>query len=305
MASPPRTSDYFADTEDSSDSDSYFKMGSPPLKIPASYNPKRSQRVIVRTPSEEELYQDDKLFDRSRRRPATYSYTHNSSHSNKKTSKDKQKRDDQPQVTDRTPPAPPAAAPGFQPYNNPGGTTAHLGANQIHLHNGAIPNAYLSGQQPFIISGHPNTPHFQAYQYPGQPAPFIVNGNTNGTMDGYQNSAPANTGLHFQPQTPDTSLGPMYHQYIPRFDDGGAFAAHPGIVCHHVPSFISLAPLSPFLTFPNSAASPRDVRNAASRTGSTRLRRRALGRRFPRHGSKCPCDDDLGLQGRRWSSCSA
>lgn len=68
-------------------------------------------------------------------------------------------------------------------------------------------------------------------------------------MEGYQNAVPSNNGLNFQPQVPDTSLGPMTHVYRPTFD-GGVYVAPPGIaVCHSsLPYFVSHPPYVHFLT---------------------------------------------------------
>ncbi|KAK3322126.1 hypothetical protein B0H66DRAFT_190913 [Apodospora peruviana] len=37
----------------------------------------------------------------------------------------------------------------------------------------------------------------------------------------YQNAGPAPTGIHFQPQVPDTTNGPQVHYYVPRHDGRG------------------------------------------------------------------------------------
>jgi hypothetical protein len=48
-------------------------------------------------------------------------------------------------------------------------------------------------------------------------------------MPDYQNAAPPTIGQNYQPPVPDTSMGPMHHTYIPRFDNqaGTTFVAVP------------------------------------------------------------------------------
>lgn len=45
----------------------------------------------------------------------------------------------------------------------------------------------------------------------------------------YQNAAPPNLGMNYQPQVPDTTFGPMTHIHRPRFDPPGLVAVQPAI----------------------------------------------------------------------------
>lgn len=90
------------------------------------------------------------------------------------------------------------SVPGVVPYNNP---APILTAGQpIFLHHtgtGNPPNNY--GPHPTNFITLPNN------IIPGYVA-----------MSGYVN--PPNTGIHFQPQVPDTTNGPYVHTYVPRHD---------------------------------------------------------------------------------------
>ncbi|KAF3769928.1 hypothetical protein M406DRAFT_66389 [Cryphonectria parasitica EP155] len=211
--SRPSSDDYLADSEGSNDSHNY-EMETPHFKLPARNKSKKYRRVTVRTPSEEGASQQDQRFGRPRRSPAPYTSSRRRRRDNEESSKPSQPEDS-----------------GAQP-NNPTVTTAPLGANPVYIHNTAVPHAYNSGQQPFVVSVQPNnTPYFQATNLGGQSAPLNpANRAINDRMDEYQNATPANNGINFQPQVPDTSLGPMIHQYVPRFDAGGAaYVVQPGI----------------------------------------------------------------------------
>jgi hypothetical protein len=92
-----------------------------------------------------------------------------------------------------------------------------------------IPTA---GQQVFVH--HTGTGFNQPYQYPThpvqtfhpgfpQPQTFITSTTAAPpvAMSGYVQ--PPNTGVHFQPQVPDTTNGPYVHTYHPRHDQGPAY----------------------------------------------------------------------------------
>lgn len=107
----------------------------------------------------------------------------------------------------RGPRATQPTVPGVPVYNN----TAPIptAGQQVFLHHTGTFN------QPF----HQAFPHGQPIpptnfiNYPGQPA-IIATGPV--AMSGYVN--PANAGIHFQPQVPDTTNGPYVHTYHPRHD---------------------------------------------------------------------------------------
>lgn len=225
-----------------------------------SQNRSEARRVHVRTPSEEDLVQQS---SQSRRAPTARpskrqsSYTDDEHCSEKKTNEDKQQTRDRPEVVAST--AAPAAAPavtsigapapatatttattvpGIQPYHNPAGSTAALGFNQVYLHGINAQSSFPTGL-PFAFNNQPNLSYLQGgINQAGQPAPVFVANTANPTvanmpeqLGGYQNSVPVNPGAtHYQPQTPDTSLGPMSHTYVPRFDAGGVVMVQPGLV---------------------------------------------------------------------------
>lgn len=261
-SSPFWAQEYYADSE-SSDFDYDFSASASSRPSSMKSNQKlhklqQPRRVTVRTPSEEDLYNQNKQLDYSRRNPAPYSFSRHSSYSDEeyqahqaRTEKDKkrEKREKQSPVTAATPNP---AGPGVQPYNNPAGSTPQLCPNAVFIHNTgqATPNGYFPGQQPFAVNPaqatqlNPRPYGFQAIHFAGQqqPSPHIVNNggiNPNASMPQsmgyYQNSVPVTPGVHYQPQTPDTTFGPMHHTYVPRFDGGPAVIAQPsmpGIVCH-------------------------------------------------------------------------
>ncbi|ROV99083.1 hypothetical protein VMCG_06649 [Cytospora schulzeri] len=213
-AVPP--GDYFADSESSDlyELDDYHHPPTPMSMKRTTFKPTKSRHVTVRTPSEEDLF--ERTFETGHRRtPTPYALVRQSSsdeEENHKTTKaHKQRKSVAENVT---------GPPGVAPYNAPAGTTVQNGNNQVYLHGYATQPGCLPGQQTI------NTPYPYAINYPGQPAPFIIANPA--IMDGYQNSAPQNNGLNFQPQVPDTSLGPMTHIYRPSYD-GGVVYAQPGI----------------------------------------------------------------------------
>lgn len=250
-SAPPR--DYFADSESSDLYEMDHHHPSPPSPPPpphprrmvrTTFKPTRSRHVTVRSPSEEDLF--ERTFDTGiRRTPTPYALVRHSSSDEEEdyyeTSKAHNKQHKQPKqqkpVTENA-----TTPPGRSPYNAPAGTTIQNDANQVHLQS-----------QPF--SNNNNQPYPYAINYAGQPAPILfVNP---ATMEDYQNSIPNNNGLHFQPQVPDTSLGPMIHNYRPNFD-GGVYYAQPGIaVCQPSPSYVvSSSPFIHYLTPHNQPIRP-------------------------------------------------
>lgn len=222
-ASPP--GEYFADSESSD----LYEMGHhhPPTRMHrTTFKPTKSRHVTVRTPSEEDLF--ERTFEAGdRQTPTQHGLMHHPSSDEEEDPKAAKAHKQCEPVTESV-----TAPPGVAPYNAPAGTTVQNGNNQVYLHAYPAQPGCLPGQ-PFI--NHPqaiNTSYPYAINYPGQPAPFI-------TMEGYQNSAPNNGGLHFQPQVPDTSLGPMIHTYRPSYDGGGGIVyAQPGIaVCQPSASY--------------------------------------------------------------------
>lgn len=231
MAQRSRSPAYFADTEGSDFERSDME--------PAYWDSKRdrkserNRRVSIRTPSEEDLHESGHTFEQARRPPTPYAITRHSSHSEVKKRANSSKCD---KALPLTTPSPAAAPPSTQIYNNPAGNPAPAGINHIFVHHSTTTPSSL----------YANAPHYQTVQFPGQqPAPFFKMAEQLGH---YQNAGPPNNGVHFQPQTPDTSLGPMYHHYIPRSDgQAGAYMVAPGmmapgIVCHHFDSFFYPAP---------------------------------------------------------------
>lgn len=266
---PPR--DYLADSE-SSDS---YEMGHyhhphsspPPPKgmNRTTFKPTKSRNVTVRSPSEEDFF--ERTFDTGGRRASTphAPVRHSSSddeddkdkhHETHKAYKQRRKQKHKPVTESTAEKAADSAAesatapPGVAPYNVPAGTTVQNGTNQVYLHSQPFGQPF---GQPFIHNN--NEPYAYAINYPGQPAPILIANPAN--MENYQNSAPANTGLHFQPQVPDTSMGPMIHNYRPSFDGGGVYYAQPGIaVCQpSVPCSYLVFP-SPFIQYFTSYNQP-------------------------------------------------
>ena len=246
--------DYLADSE-SSDS---WQTVSPPLasrtKMKNSLKPSKSRRVTISTPSEENLH--ERYTDLTRRPPTPYAVSRSFIPEEDDRKANKLRKHDQPATSPSTAAitaantAANSPPPGVAPYNAPGGAVPQLGPNQLHAH--GVPG------QPFF---HNNLPtNFAPYPYsvsrPGQAPAVPVSNDT--TMDGYQNAWPNNNGLHFQPQVPDTSLGPMTHVYQPRFDNGCVAYPHPGIVVCQPSSFISVShpPLAPLLITPFQPVRP-------------------------------------------------
>lgn len=236
--------DYLADSESS---DSWQTISPPPLtsaNMKSSLKPSKSRRVTIHSPSEQDLH--ERYADLGgRRAPTPYAFSRHST-PDKEDRKATTAANTAANIAANAAPPPP----GVTPYNAPGGTVPQLGPNQIYTH--ALPAQALFNTNP--------TSNFAPYSYsinqPGQPTPISVSDGTN--MDGYQNAFPNNVGLHFQPQVPDTSLGPMTHVYQPRFDSGCVAFPHPGIVVCQPSSIVSVSPppLIPLLTAPIQPVRP-------------------------------------------------
>lgn len=241
-------SDYLADSESS---DSWQTVSPPPpasAKMKSSLKPSKSRRVTIHSPSEEDLHERYPDLG-GRRAPTPYAFSRHST-------PDEDNRKATTAANTAANAASTAAPPGVTPCNAPGGTVPQLGPNQLYTH--ALPAQALFNTNP--------TTNFAPYPYsinqagqpgqPGQPTPISANNGAN--MDGYQNAFPNNAGLHFQPQVPDTSLGPMTHIYQPRFDNGCVAFPHPGIVVCQPSSFVSVSPppMIPLLTTPIQPVRP-------------------------------------------------
>lgn len=271
---------YFADSE-SSDQETTSPFPEK-MKHDTKYPPKpSSRRVTVRTPSEEDLFQlsastsslgNSQELDKawSRRPPTPYALTRPdlydsdelAQHSPTHTTNRRSKKNHHHHQASKSPlSSTPTTHSGIQPYNNPAGTTPQLGQNHVYHHVVApAANSYpfpaqQQQQQPFV--------QHAAVSYAGQQPHPIVFVNKDGTMS-YQNAGPPPAGLHFQPQTPDTTYGPMVHHYVPRHDGGGgsiAYAMQPGLVCPLTPSILSSSISSSSLSSSTCAMSlsPRRV----------------------------------------------
>ena len=168
------------------------------------------------------------------------------------------------------------------PSNAPTSAAPQLGPNQLYAH--GIPGqpfaagqqpfqSYIPGQQPpFLFNTTTNfAPYPASINQPVQ-APPVSGGGNNTMAEGYGNALPYNNGLHFQPQVPDTSLGPMTHTYQPRFDNGCVAFTQPGIVVCPPSSFVSvphptLAPLPPILMSSHALEMPMRPLVARARMG--------------------------------------
>jgi len=118
--------------------------------------------------------------------------------------------------------APPANQPTVPVFNNP--APVPTAGQQVFIHHTGTFNPYPHGQpvQPTSF-----------INYPGQPYPNNPSGTIPGfgqptfiaaapvAMSGYVN--PPNTGIHFQPQVPDTTNGPYLHTYHPRHDQAQTY----------------------------------------------------------------------------------
>lgn len=105
-----------------------------------------------------------------------------------------------------------------QPYNAP--TAVPTAGQQVFVH-------HAGGVQPFY-SPYPGQTYITPSPYSSpvpQNQPFITTSAATPNMS-YENSAPPNMGVHFQPPVPDTTNGPFVHRYYPRHDGGGVFL-HP------------------------------------------------------------------------------
>lgn len=256
-------SHYLADSESSSSwqtvserparsesSDSWQTVSPPapaPAKMKSSSKASKSRRVTIHSPSEEDLH--ERYSDLGgRRAPTPYAFSRHPT-------PDKYDRKDSTAATTAANTAANAAAnaatssapPGVAPYNAPAGTVPQLGPNPLYTHG-------VPGQPSF----HNNpTTNFASNPYatnqPGQAPQVPVSNGAN--MDGYQNAFPNNTGIHFQPQVPDTTFGPMTHIYQPRFDNGCVPFSQPGIVVCQPSSMLSVSP-SPMIPLVTTSIQP-------------------------------------------------
>lgn len=106
-------------------------------------------------------------------------------------------------------------------YQGPGN---HLHVN--HNTHGAPPGFTPSHNGHFS----PIAPQVPTHTAPPGPTTYIGRQHQQpppGNMGDYQNTAPPTRGQCFQPPVPDTTFGPMYHVYTPRFDPPGMVPAGP------------------------------------------------------------------------------
>lgn len=277
--------DYFADSESSDLNEmGHHHHPSPKRMNRAALKATKSRHVTVRSPSEEGLLErnSDTCYQRTSTPYASVRQSSSDVAEDLERSKAHKQSEQQRPVAENA-----TAPPRISPYNAPAGTTVQNGTNQVYLHSQPLNN---------------NQPYLYAVNYPGQSAPILL---TNpATMDDYQNSAPNNGGLHFQPQVPDTSLGPMIHNYRPNFD-GGVYYAQPGIaVCqpsppsHFVPRSQYIHYLTPFhqpirpITFIQAPLVAMPLVAPAVTV-------------CPPHCRKCPSLYNTGLHGGRPKGCTA
>ncbi|CAG9944642.1 unnamed protein product [Clonostachys rosea f. rosea IK726] len=81
------------------------------------------------------------------------------------------------------------------------------------------------------------------YIYPPTQQSYLVQQKTTAMAADYQNTCPPPMGLNFQPPVPDTSMGPMNHLYVPRFD-GGVVPVGNVAVRYPSSSFMNCAPVN-------------------------------------------------------------
>lgn len=272
MARDASSNGYLADSEASTLDYEYssehgcFRPRGPRAMNVNHNKPHKSRRVTVKTPSEEDLYRENRRHSHSHRPSTPFPTSRHSSCSDQQEPFSHQQNQNHNRSTPATAPdnATPStatatatpvatAAPGVQSYNNPACSAAPLGPNQVYVHGSANPNNnnFPAGQIYVINTAQRNAPNVHDANVPGQPGQvFFTDGpNTIANMPqqlgGYQNAAPVNPGaLNFQPQTPDTTYGPYHHTYVPRFDGGsGTYVVQPGIVCHSVPPINAPSPI--------------------------------------------------------------
>jgi hypothetical protein len=235
----------------------------PRAKMTGSRKPSKPRRVTIHTPSEEALHQ--RFADlRGRRPPTPYAYSRHPV-----PREDNGRANRSPKRDHSATPAPSTAPAGAAP--------PPLGQNQpcSYAVQGQpfVPGQPFIAHQPFLQT-HPAinfAPPSLPVNQPGQ-SPSGSSSNDTAMSDGYQNAFPPNRGIHFQPQVPDTSLGPMTHVYQPRFDNGSVPFAQPGIIVCRPSPFVSVppAPLTALLTAPNPAFPTRHFRSAATRRCASR-----------------------------------
>ncbi|CAH0043248.1 unnamed protein product, partial [Clonostachys solani] len=81
------------------------------------------------------------------------------------------------------------------------------------------------------------------YIYPPTQQSYLVQQKTAMAAD-YQNACPPPMGFNYQPPVPDTSMGPMNHLYVPRFDGGVVPVGNVPVRYHPSSSFINCAPVN-------------------------------------------------------------
>ncbi len=109
-----------------------------------------------------------------------------------------------------TSPPPNAPSDALNTYINPA-----VGYNPVYTHftQPSRVNPTIQFAQPTVYTGPPQSIFVQQPQtIITSAAPATI------AMGDYQNRAPFNSGINFQPQVPDTSNGPMLHTYQPRQD---------------------------------------------------------------------------------------
>lgn len=119
----------------------------------------------------------------------------------------------------RTPPLQHSAA-AAPPYIAPSAIPPAGQPLFVHQAEGVQPGFVSHPAQSYF--GHPQFPQTAAQPHPFNIASTTVPGHSSSPNMSYENSAPPNMGVHFQPQVPDTTNGPYVHRYYPRHDAPGA-----------------------------------------------------------------------------------
>ncbi|CAG9996542.1 unnamed protein product, partial [Clonostachys byssicola] len=148
----------------------------------------------------------------------------------------------QANITDNKAPAPAteAAATPTQPTSFPALVPpSSLGPGQWFTSTNASQSvSFPQQQQAQTATVQPVT-----YIYPPTQQSYLVQQKTTAMAADYQNTCPPPMGLNFQPPVPDTSMGPMNHLYVPRFD-GGVVPVGNVAVRYPSSSFINCAPVN-------------------------------------------------------------
>lgn len=260
--SSPSSMNYEADSE-GSDWDYLSSDSSPRQMIMQSYKAKGGRSAMVRSSSEEELYEKSHHQCGHQHCYSTNAVSSFSSeeekqeqqfkHGNKENvlkhnTKSALKQPDDDSLAASAPSSSAASGTGsnnpvvgIQAYSKPTGHTFSQGpVNPVYLH--TTTTSGFHQVQP-VLANSSDCP--QLVQFAGQPYPYLVNTGSTANMNQPNNH---NIGpLNFQPQTPDTTFGPMLHTYIPRFDNGFHVVAQSGIVCSLTPLFLSFIILPQFI----------------------------------------------------------